>query len=126
MSILHLTNVAAIGLGLLLPPSTAHGQRLDRYGGFFDIKGKRTGFFHTERIGDRWWLVTPDGHGFFGIGSSHPITSMSERDITFAYDGSQEKWMRDGIRKMRELGFNSVWSGSYSLELIRSATSTRT
>ena len=27
--------------------------------------------------------------------------------------------MRDGIRKMRELGFNSVWSGPYSLELIR-------
>ena len=44
---------------------------------------------------------------------------MSEGAITFAYDGSQEEWMRDGIRKMRELGFNSVWSGPYSLERIR-------
>ena len=43
---------------------------------------------------------------------------MSEGAITFAYDGSQEKWMRDSIRKMRELGFNSVWSGPYSLERI--------
>ena len=44
---------------------------------------------------------------------------MSEAAVTFAYGGSQEKWMRDGIRKMRELGFNCVWSGPYSLERIR-------
>ena len=44
---------------------------------------------------------------------------MSEGAITFAYDGSQEEWMRDGVRKMRELGFNCVWSGPYSLERIR-------
>ena len=93
---------------------------LDQYGGFLDVKGRRTGFFHTERINDRWWLVTPDGHGFFGIGLSHPITSMSEAAITFAYGGSQEAWMRDGIRKMRALGFNCVWSGPYSLERIPS------
>ena len=84
---------------------------LDQYGGFLDVKGRRTGFFHTERINDRWWLVTPDGHGFFGMGLSHPVTSMSEAAVTFAYGGSQEAWMRDGIRKMRALGFNCVWSG---------------
>ena len=119
MRILPPIKFAVLGFFLLLLPGTTHGQQLDRYGGFLDIKGERTGFFHTERISDRWWLVTPDGHGFFGIGVSHPITSMSEGAITFAYDGSQEEWMRDGIRKMRELGFNSVWSGPYSLERIR-------
>ena len=119
MRILPPIKFAVLGFFLLLLPGTTHGQQLDRYGGFLDIKGERTGFFHTERMSDRWWLVTPDGHGFFGIGVSHPITSMSEGAITFAYDGSQEEWMRDGIRKMRELGFNSVWSGPYSLERIR-------
>ena len=119
MKILHPIKSAVLCLVLLLLPGTTHGQQLDRYGGFLDIKGKRTSFFHAERINDRWWLVTPDGHGFFGIGVSHPITSMSEGAITFAYDGSQEEWMRDGIRKMRELGFNCVWSGPYSLERIR-------
>lgn len=101
-------------------PRELHGQQLDRYGGFLDVKGQRTGVFHTERINDRWWLVTPDGHGFFGIGLSHPITSMSEAAITFAYGGCQEAWMRDGIRKMRALGYNCVWSGPYSLERIPS------
>ena len=29
---------------------------------------RATGFFRTERRGDRWWLVTPEGHGFFSLG----------------------------------------------------------
>ncbi len=119
MRILHPIQSAVLGFILLLLPGTTHGQQLDRYGGFLDIQGKRTGFFHTERINDRWWLVTPDGHGFLGIGVNHPMTSMSVGAITFAYGGSQDEWMRDGIRKMRELGFASVWSGPYSLERIR-------
>ena len=110
---------AVLCCALLPLAGTALGQQLDQYGGFLDIKGEKTGFFHTQRIGGRWWLVTPDGHGFFGIGISHPITSMSEGAITFSYEGDQQEWMRDGIRKMRALGFNSVWSGPYSLERIR-------
>ena len=98
----------------------SNGPQFDRYGGSVNIQGQRTGFFHTERINDRWWLVTPDGHGFFGMGLSHPITSMSEAAITFVYGDSQEEWMRDGIRKMRALGFNCFWSGPYSLERIPS------
>ena len=43
--------------------------RLDRYGGLLDgpVFGA-TGFFRTEHRDDRWWLVTPDGHGFFSLG----------------------------------------------------------
>ena len=29
---------------------------------------RATGFFRTERRDGRWWLVTPEGHGFFSIG----------------------------------------------------------
>jgi len=48
-----------------LPPAL----RLDRYGGLLDGPGFRaTGFFRTERRDDRWWLVTPEGHGFFSLG----------------------------------------------------------
>jgi len=28
----------------------------DTYGGWTKIKGQKTGFFHAERIGGRWWL----------------------------------------------------------------------
>lgn len=27
-----------------------------------------TGFFRTEHDGERWWLVDPEGHGFFSLG----------------------------------------------------------
>jgi hypothetical protein len=48
-----------------LPPPLA----LDRYGGL--LKGPSfdaTGFFRTEWRAGRWWLVTPEGHGFFSLG----------------------------------------------------------
>ena len=38
---------------------TASAQELDTYGGFTDIQGEKTGFFHTQKIDGRWWLVTP-------------------------------------------------------------------
>jgi hypothetical protein len=47
------------------PPPLA----LDRYGGL--LKGPSfdaTGFFRTQQREGRWWLVTPEGHGFFSLG----------------------------------------------------------
>jgi hypothetical protein len=48
-----------------LPPPLA----LDRYGGLKQGPVFRaTGFFRTESRAGRWWLVTPEGHGFFSLG----------------------------------------------------------
>ncbi len=42
---------------------------MDPYGGRLDVHGlSRTGWFHTQKLGDRWQLVTPDGHAFFSLG----------------------------------------------------------
>ena len=38
---------------------------LDPFGGCTAIKGTKTGFFHTEQFGGRWWLVTPEGNAYF-------------------------------------------------------------
>jgi hypothetical protein len=41
----------------------------DRYGGHLDVHGlQQSGWFHTQKLGDRWWLVTPGGHAFFSLG----------------------------------------------------------
>lgn len=98
---------------------SASAQELDTYGGFTDIKGKKTGFFHPQKIDVRWWLISPEGNGFFGIGLSHPVTGFSKGTVTYSYNGDQESWLRDGIKKMRELGYNCVWSGPYSTERAR-------
>ena len=120
--LLHLSfaNSLALATAIFLSLcSTSFSQDLDTYGGFTDITGKKTGFFHTQKIDGRWWLVTPEGHGFFGIGLSHPVTGFSRDAVTYSYNGSQEAWLRDGIKKMRELGYNCVWSGPYSTERAR-------
>ncbi len=43
----------------------------DRYGGCLDIRARASGFFRVEQIEGRWWLVTPDGHGFLSVGFNH-------------------------------------------------------
>ena len=42
---------------------------VDQYGGW--KRGpqlKATGFFRTEKVGGKWWLVDPEGHVFFSLG----------------------------------------------------------
>lgn len=42
---------------------------LDQYGGRKDLPAlQSTGFFHAQKQGERWWLVTPEGHAFFSLG----------------------------------------------------------
>ncbi|MBM4286786.1 MAG: hypothetical protein FJ135_01330 [Deltaproteobacteria bacterium] len=50
-------------------------EDLDRYGGYKAIQGRRTGFFHAQQINGRWWLITPEGHGFIAAG----LQSMSRK-----------------------------------------------
>ena len=42
---------------------------ISRYGGFKDKKSGATGFFHVEKINDKWWFVDPEGYLFFSNGS---------------------------------------------------------
>ncbi len=81
MKISHLITVTYLLLLCCLFSNTTLGSELDTYGGFTKIVGEQTGFFHTQEIDGRWWLVTPDGHGFFGVGISHPVTESARRSI---------------------------------------------
>src|SRR5262245_27137724 len=44
--------------------------RLDQYGGLRAVRSEASGFFRVEKR-DRWWLVTPAGHGWLGFGVNH-------------------------------------------------------
>ncbi len=50
----------------LTPPT------FDRYGGLpgsgAKLGLKKTGFFHVQQQGGKWWLVNPDGNAFFHLG----------------------------------------------------------
>ncbi len=96
-------------------------SQLDEYGGYNQVNGKKTGYFHTEKIGDRWWLVTPEGHGFFSKGMdvlqmldhwSSPFTRYTQRHYM-----SEENFARYNIGRLRYLGFNSL--GFWTTEITR-------
>jgi len=76
---------------------------VDKYGGLLKIKAPATGFFHTIKINDRWWLVDPDGGLFISVGVTSVKTDDSEADNT--------------IKLLKEYGFNSVgaWSDIHAL-----------
>ncbi len=39
-----------------------------RFGGTKEVRFEATGYFRREKTEDRWWLVDPDGYGFFSNG----------------------------------------------------------
>jgi len=113
--------IRTLTLIALAAGQTFAGEReLDTYGGFTDIQGEKIGFFHTQKIGGRWWLVTPEGNAFWGMGIAHPITDYSKSAVTFAYLGDQEAWLKGSIERMRNLGYNCVWTGPYCPERLQS------
>ncbi|BFI94892.1 MAG: hypothetical protein RSP_04020 [Rhodanobacter sp.] len=59
---------AALRAAVKQPPAAGAMPAVDRYGGRLDVHLQATGWFHTQKAGGRWWLVTPDGHGFFSLG----------------------------------------------------------
>ncbi len=70
----------------------AHPAPVDRdeYGGWTQGPTLRaTGFFRTERVAGKWWLVTPSGHLFFSLGvdcvgtSADTITTGREEMFTW-------------------------------------------
>lgn len=51
---------------------SAHGGlALDSYGGALAIQGKSIDWFSVQKIRDRWWFVTPEGHGMVSLGIMH-------------------------------------------------------
>ncbi|HQE81367.1 MAG TPA: hypothetical protein PLM14_00120 [Candidatus Hydrogenedentes bacterium] len=48
-----------------LPMGEPLRDDLDQYGGWLGLKGERTGFFHVQKLGNRWWFITPEGNAYF-------------------------------------------------------------
>jgi agarase len=57
-----------------VPSMMATDTARDTYGGWKEIQGTKTGFFHTEKIAGKWWIISPEGNGFLskGVNSVHP------------------------------------------------------
>lgn len=93
---------------------------LDRFGGDLAVSCPATGFFHTARLGPRWWLVTPDGHPFFSVGVNVlTFNGTATREGVCHYGDacrrkypSRESWAEAHVERCRAWGINTVgcWS----------------
>jgi hypothetical protein len=89
-------------------------DNLTKYGSNPDIRRKATGFFYTEKIGDRWWIVDPEGFAGINAGVNGVRPGKSERNITALTDkfGSLESWADTTQTEIASIYFNGTacWS----------------
>ena len=68
----------------------------DRFGGWAGgPQLKATGFFRTEKVNGKWWLVDPDGHLFFShgvdcVGIGNGTTGIGFREKYFAWTPAKD------------------------------------
>lgn len=84
------------------------------------IVGKKTGFFHPEKIGGRWWFIDPSGHAFYAVGTDHVNCyahsceklgyAPYSRNV-FAKFGTEPRWADDAADRLRRWGFNTLGAG---------------
>ena len=88
---------------------------LDQYGGRTDIKcANSTEWFHTEKLGDRWWFCTPLGNAFFmeGVYVVAPSDNGFQNAVKRKYGDANAAWAEETKKRLQSWGFNTL--GIYS------------
>jgi len=87
---------------------------LSRYGGRTDRKAEAKGFFYPKQIGDRWWLVDPEGNLFIhmGVCSVRQGKSRMAQQSALQKFGHWQRWAEFCTTSLKDSGFNGVggWS----------------
>ncbi|QDT55565.1 hypothetical protein Pan44_36090 [Caulifigura coniformis] len=103
-----------------VPPTVAQGPdrspQLDEWGGWTDVKGRKTGWFHLESRAGRTFLVTPGGNGFVALGVNHLNAikghGPGEPDLfQTKYRGDWAPFVTELTRQFDDWGFNTVDDG---------------
>lgn len=101
-----------------LPPLVAVTG--DKFGGRADRHGNKTGFFHAEQNGGRWWIVDPLGHLYLsdGVDSVAPGNSLNNKAEFARTFGNEGKWADATAALLLRNGINSLgaWSDDDALE----------
>jgi len=92
----------------------------DIYGGWKTMELEATGFFRTEKVDGRWWMVTPEGHPFImkAVACFSAGSSVGQRETCIDKWGSASKWAVRESKRFRRYGFNSAgaWSDTQTLK----------
>ena len=89
-------------------------EKQDKYGGVIGAARKATGYFRTEKINNRWWIIDPVGNKFINVAMNAVRTGKSPNNQA-AFDkkyGTIEKWIGDTKFLFDSLGVNVAGSWS--------------
>jgi hypothetical protein len=97
--------------------------RRSRSGGWADRQFRATGFFRSERAGDRWWLVDPEGYAFLSVGLCSVNLSNFDPAVVRRTFPTEAVWSTKTADLLKTAGFNTLgrWS---QWETFRSQTPT--
>ena len=88
----------------------------DVYGGITNagFKGEATGFFHTEKIGERVYIIDPLGNPYFALGMNTIDLGYTKNQeaYTIASYGLEEVYYERFTRELKSLGVNLALGGA--------------
>lgn len=86
----------------------------NKYGGNTNYQEEATGFFHVEKIDNRWWGIDPLGNRYVNVALNSLNAKGSEGTKKALQEkfGSKENWMKETISMLHEHGFNCAGSWS--------------
>lgn len=84
--------------------------KLSQFGGWMNKKADPTGFFHTRKLDNRWWIIDPDGYAFLSIGINS--VNLPNRKTDKPPTKQELDWGKKTLSELRNLGFNTLgcWS----------------
>jgi hypothetical protein len=92
----------------------------NQYGGWNVFRVKATGFFRTEKIDNRWWIIDPNGNPFIhkGVAVLNPGSSEGQNKALESKYGNKSNWISKETAFLKEQGFNGAGAWS-NVDLIR-------
>jgi len=97
-----------------LPAKDKADSDEDMYGGRSDRRGTVTGFFHTQEMDGRWWMVDPLGNLYLNnaVVDLHPGPSERNNAALKAKFGDTTEWMRQTHQMLLDNGIHGAgaWS----------------
>ncbi len=101
---------------------------LSQYGGDLSRKDIATGFFYVKKIGDRWWMVDPEGYLVMNmamVNLQYGVTENEKIGQEKVY-GDNDAWAEGATQLVKdELGFNAAgaWSNDAILRTVENPIS---
>ncbi|MCC8154371.1 MAG: hypothetical protein LIP01_09230 [Tannerellaceae bacterium] len=97
---------------------------LSKFSGYKVNRQDATGFFRTEQIAGRWWIIDPEGYPFHhrAVVAYEPGRSEKQQLALQEKFGTRTGWLEAETKRLRSYGFNGAgaWSAVKDMRMTES------